>query len=201
MQQAIEQFRINIDRARHLSTIFQAFEDMTTDVIDLSDVLRSEIVLAVSALDHFIHDLVRLGMLDIFQGKRPFTKAYNKFPVPLHTTHSAISDLQNIEWLDSVIRQSHGWKSFQTPNNIADAIRLIVEKNLWDEVGDVLNLSAEEVKTKLKAIVDRRNKIAHEADLDPTLPNARWPITRSDIDQSVDFVHSVGEAIYQVVRS
>jgi len=47
-------------------------------------------------------------------------------------------------------------------------------------------------------IVDRRNQIAHEADLDPTNPGARWPINALLVDDTVDFIEKVGDAIYEV---
>jgi hypothetical protein len=201
MKQALVQFRINMDRVRHLSSIFHAFENITTEAIDLSDVLRAELVLAVSVLDHFIHDLVYFGMIEIYTGRRAFTTAYYKFPIPLRAAHHALSDAATTEWLETVIRQTHGWKSFQNPKNIAEAIRLISDINLWDEVGKAMNLSATDIKTELKTIVDRRNKIAHEADIDPTCPGVRWPITQDDVDRAVDFIHSLGEIIYQVIQS
>lgn len=199
MKQAIDQFRTNIERVRQLSTIFEVFVGMTTDAIDLSDVLRAELVLAVSALDHFIHEIIYFGMLEICKGSRTHTDAYYRFSVPLQATHSAIDNSQTTEWLETVIRQAHGWKSFQNPDNIAEGIRLISSVKLWNEVSQVMRLSPKDVKLKLKMIVDRRNKIAHEADMDPTVPGSRWPIYKADVDQAVDFIHTLGETIYQVI--
>jgi hypothetical protein len=60
-----------------------------------------------------------------------------------------------------------------------------------------MSLSKDDVKTRLKLIVDRRNKIAHEADIDPGHPGTgtRWPITRADVDSSLDFIEELCEAI------
>ena len=63
MKPAFDQFRTNIVRVRNLGSIVDALASQTTGVLDLSDVLRAEIVLAVSALDQFVHEIVRLGML------------------------------------------------------------------------------------------------------------------------------------------
>jgi len=40
------------------------------------DLLRSQVVYAVSAFDKLIHDLVRIGMVQIFSGARPATAKY-----------------------------------------------------------------------------------------------------------------------------
>lgn len=67
------------------------------------------------------------------------------------------------------VQQSrHGWDMsfFQDPAKVADAIRLVSRKKLWEEVGTLLGKNDADVKSRLKLIVDRRNKIAHEADMD-----------------------------------
>ncbi len=57
--------------------------DRVEVVVDLNDLLRAEMVLIVSALDHFVHELARLGMMEIWRGIRPATAAYLKFSVSL----------------------------------------------------------------------------------------------------------------------
>jgi len=47
--------------------------------------------------------------------------------------------------------------------------------------------------------VDRRNKIAHEADMDPANPGFRWPINGVMATDSLDFITRVAEAIFKVV--
>jgi hypothetical protein len=69
---------------------------------------------------------------------------------------------------------------------------------LWEAVGNDLGVPPKDVKTRLKLIVDRRNQIAHEADLDPTSPGARWPINAPLVNDTVDFIEKVGVAIYKV---
>ena len=59
-------------------------------------------------------------------------------------------------------------------------------------------LGAPQTKAQLCAIVDRRNKIAHEADLDPGNPGERWPIDRPLVEEAIDFIESTIRAIYEV---
>lgn len=61
-------------------------------------------------------------------------------------------------------------------------------------------MSAEDARRKLHAVPDRRNKIAHEADLDPTDPEARWPITPEIANEAISFLISLAHAIYSVVK-
>ena len=77
-------------------------------------------------------------------------------------------------------------------------MRLVSDVELWAAVGTQLSRPSADVKTQLKLIVDRRNKIAHEADMDPTPPRSRYPITRNLVDTSLDFLENVANAIIAV---
>ena len=56
------------------------------------------------------------------------------------------------------------------------------------------------VKSRLSAIVKRRNQIVHESDLDPTFPGTvtRWQISPIDVSDTLEFVQDVCEAIHIV---
>jgi hypothetical protein len=47
-------------------------------------------------------------------------------------------------------------------------------------------------------IVDRRNKIAHEADMDPANPGFRWPINQQMASDALDEIERVAEAVFKV---
>jgi hypothetical protein len=198
MQTALDQFDQNLRRAKELGSLFEVVQSMTTSALDLTDILRAEIVQAVSSLDHFIHELVRMGMIEIAEGKRPQTKAYERFQVPTSAIESAIQGVPHAKWLGEAIRESHGWQSFQQPDKIAEAIKLISPIKLWDEVAKVLKSTAQNVRDDLQIIVDRRNKISHEADTDPANPGFRWPITPDLANYVVSFIDALVRAIFTV---
>lgn len=198
MLSAQEQFKENLKRARELGELANAVQAITTSAIEVSDLWRAQIVLVVSALDHFIHELARLGMVESAKGTRPKTDAYLRFEMPLSATEAAMTGTAHETWVGETVREKHSWQSFQDPDKLADAIRLISPVKLWEEVGKELGLLPKDAKTRLKLIVDRRNKIAHEADLDPTNPGFRWPITARLANDTIDFVEKVGDAIYKV---
>lgn len=206
MQAAIEQFRENLSYVKNLATIHQAFAaGNTTPTSDLSDILRAEMVLTVSALDKFIHDLVRMGMLEILSGHRPPTPAYLRFQFSMEVvifTRSNPTEEELLDYVGEEIRNRQEWQSFQYPDKIADAIRLISQIDLWKEVANQLGITeAKTVKERLKLFVDRRNKIAHEADNipTPTLPGGRWPIDPALAHEAVEFIEQLAEAIYTLV--
>lgn len=201
MLSAFDTFLSNLNRARALGGLFTALSHTTTPALDLTDLLRAQLVLAVSAFDQFIHELARVGVLETFEGRRPPARAYLRFEVSLEALSQILTRPADSTTLDQEIRLRHSWLAFQKPDKVADAIRLVTDKALWEEVGARTGISAADVKARLGAIVDRRNQIAHEADLDPTDPTrqTRWPIRRDDVDSAAGFLEGVGRAIVEIV--
>ena len=124
MQVAIDQFRANLARVRNLGNIYNTLNPQTTAVIDFSDILRSELVMVVSVLDYYIHEIVRLGMLEVYRGTRPETPAFLRFQISLESVRQAVSDPTSDDWLENEIRERHSWRSFQQADHIAEGIRL-----------------------------------------------------------------------------
>jgi RiboL-PSP-HEPN len=202
MLSAIEQFRANLLAVRNLDAIYRAVNALNTVALDLSDILRAEIVMIVSALDQYVHEVTRLGMLEIYQGQRTQTAAFLQFPITMESALLGISAPLDESWLDDQIKTRHGFQSFQTPDKIANAVRLFSDKPLWNEVAARMNIPPDNLKQRLKLIIERRNKIAHEADSNPSFPyfpGKRWTIDEGDVKDSIDFIEQVAETIHLVV--
>lgn len=199
MKAALDAFEVNIQRVRDLAGLVAALDTMTTPALDVSDLLRAQLVLGVSAMDTFIHELTRLGILESLRGTRPATPALSRFKIHLDLHLQASGGPIAITAIDAAVRESHSYLAFQQPDKIADAIRLISAVALWDAVGARLGRPARDIKEQLAVVVDRRNKIAHEADLDPSSPGARWPISKVDVDTATGFLDHLCHAIFVVV--
>jgi hypothetical protein len=79
---------------------------------------------------------------------------------------------------------------------------LIGGNTIWDKVGAILGMSSSDVRTQLDLIVDRRNCIAHESDVDPSLGiGEKYPIDFSLVDKAVGFLNSVVHAIHQIAQA
>ena len=201
MQAAIDQFRWNLQRVRNFGSLYQILSTQTTSALDLSDLLRAELVMVVSALDLYVHELVRLGMLESLRGQRPQTSQFHDFQVTLGATIQGISTPGSDVWLDDQIRARNNRRTFQNPGDISSAIQLVSNMDLWDSVATHLNLPRQDVTAQLRVIVDRRNKIVHEADSDPSYGQIGnlWPLSFTLTDDAVTFVEQVVEAVHAVV--
>ena len=204
MKAAIDQFHLNMEYVRNLGALRNNLDALTTVALDTSDISRVELVMAVSALDHYIHEIVRIGMLEIYNKRRSETPSFLKFPVLLEGALQGIN-LRDENWLDNEIRIRHGWRSFQRADKISEAIRLISNVKLWDEIAKNLETNSCDLTKRLNLIIDRRNKIAHEADMkpdsriSPSSPNNRWDIDDGLVEEAIDFIVLIAEAIYKVI--
>lgn len=196
MKTSNRRFQINLDRAENLIGIHESINDATTKALDCSDVLRGCLVMAVSALDLFVHDLVRIGILDTYRGRLPPTKSFRNITVPLGTLLATSDPLLEFDWLEETIRQQHGWRSFEHPKNITEALRLVSDDDHWAVCGKQMKISASEVQTGLASIIDRRNKIVHEFDVNPIDPQELFPINPTMVKEAVGFIREVGNGIY-----
>ena len=205
MRTSLDLFHANVSRSRDLANIARAMSAQTTAVLDTTDILRASLMMAVSSLDYFIHAIVRIGMLEAYRAERIRTPAFLRFQVTLNGILQASSGADSEGWLDQQIRARHGHQSFQMPESIAEAVRLVSDAPLWDEVAQRQERDAREVTDRLKLIVQRRNKIAHEADIMPDYAGQiihsalRSPIDPSMVDDAIDFIEQVAEAIYALV--
>ncbi len=201
MKSAHDRFSANIARTRDLRALFVNLKATTTAALDLTDILRAAIVSAVSAFDTLIHEITRIGMLEIYQNTRPRTDAFGRFRIPMENVLLVITTPGSTQWLEDEIRRQHSWLSFQQPDKVAEAIRLFCGKELWKEVGTRLGIDTKSAKNRLALIIDRRTKIAHESDMDPSSPGARWPIDELLVQEAIDTIESIANALFDVVTT
>lgn len=205
MQRAFDQFTNNMKYVAELDALYLYLRDTLHLPNDLSDLLRAEWVYTVSAIDKLIHELIRIGMIEAFQGRRAKTKKFLSFNISLNTHTSIVSShLITVPpaeyWFDQEVIQKHKTLSFQEPEKIADGLSLIwEEQHKWQTIGTAMALDQNDLITRLKTIIARRNQIVHEADLD-LLSGVRNPILKSDVEIVVPFITKLAGEIFNAVR-
>ena len=119
---ALQQFEGNIRRAHDLVGLARAVTASTSPVLDISEILRSSLVGAVSALDHYVHATVRALMIDVQEGRRVRSQHFEDFRVPLSVVEQAMSGAACEAWLGEEVRRQHAFLSFQHPERIAGRV-------------------------------------------------------------------------------
>ncbi|MFN9736868.1 MAG: hypothetical protein ACK544_24020 [Microcystis sp.] len=126
MQLAIEQFRLSIARVRDLIAIHNSLKSQTTPALDVSDILRAALVLTVSALDYYIHEVVTLGMLEIYRGQRSEPSAFSSFQVSLDgARQERLIAISIGPWLENEIQQNYGSFFGQESRSISEVLPMI----------------------------------------------------------------------------
>jgi hypothetical protein len=123
--------------------------------MSFDDLLRFQIVYAVSAFDKLIHDLVRIGMVDIFTGKRSPTAKYlaERISMNAYGTLSAATIPPKEYYFEQEVISKLKALTFQSPDSVADGLSYIWdEKYKWQRIGAMLKSTELEAKTQLKLI-------------------------------------------------
>lgn len=194
-------FHKNIMQASELGALYEHLRPLVPVPGQFDDLLRSQVVNAVSAFDKFMHDLIRIGMVQMFEGLRPPTGKYLNEAVAIqHLSGLAIGAVPPPPVrFEAIVREKHSTLSFQDPGKIADGLSYIWdEKQKWQKIASGLGMADDEAKRRQKLIVARRNAIVHEADLDP-VTNQKQLIAREEAAEISNFLRALGDQICHLV--
>lgn len=96
--------------------------------------------------------------------------------------------------------------TYQDPERLADGIRLCSPVELWNEIAIKLGATpgtkadeAKKLKQQLSLLVRRRNQIAHEGDLQPTVLREPWPIVQTDLMLVANLVEKLVRTIDSLI--
>lgn len=160
----IENFRNSIAGIQSKFDMVKRLEDEGL-IQESKDILRSQVVFLLSAMDFYMHEIVKYGILKIFKGERARTNSYKEFIVSLETVEKAIANPESVDWLDAEIVHRNHHKTFLEPDKIKGQLNLISTKKIFTtpatEISDNSTLTND-----LKDLYKRRNAIAHQTDRD-----------------------------------
>lgn len=201
MQQSYQRFIILVKDTENVEVLYNYFDKSMAVSVDISDLLRWQWIQCVSAFDKSMHDLVRVGMLEIFVGNRIPTPKYNTFQIDIQTYGDMTNNLIDAGLIfERKIILKHSFLAFQDPNKVADALSFIWNENdKWGKISNLLGMAKNDCTTYLKNIVIRRNQIVHEGDYTDILMK-RQDIYPQDVIEIREYILKLGEAIYDCVK-
>ena len=201
MSKPIDNFHLQIIEVKKLNDIFQYSQHVLTTGIDISGILRAQIVFSVSALDNYVHNIVLFGVASILRNKKPLPISFGKLTLGLDSVNMLMNDSEVIDTyalIEEKIKHNLSWKSFQHPDKIAEALRIICDKKIWNELENMMKIPAKSIKEQLQLIVKRRDSIAHEADFD-IVNQCQYTINSGDVKTAVNFIISLVYMIDSIV--
>jgi hypothetical protein len=197
MNPEIAAFKIEVDGAKYLLGLAQILRRADA-AADVTEIYRAALVKTVSGYDKFIHDLVYRGMLEAAYGRRRQTDAFGRFRVSVLASLSAASGELIDTWFGSEIVSNHGYLAFQMCEKVADAVRLISDVQLWNEISRKMRVGSPDLKAQINWVISRRNQIVHEADIDPVVKTEKRGITKQEALKSITLLYRVAREIDRV---
>lgn len=131
------------------------------------DIWRSQIVFAESALDFYIHELSKYGMMQIFTNHWVSTPKYKNFQVAMSAVEEGIKNPESNDWLEQFLNQRFRREVYLSHESMREQMNLLglsltnIFETAFPKTGD------ENYRTGAKIVTDlfnRRNQIAHQSD-------------------------------------
>lgn len=190
-----ESFKSAISRARHLVGVFTHLSGIHTNALDVSDILRASVVLGISALDHLVHQLFLAEVRTRAEAGRSIKKLEIPFSILCH------DDIERVEKIVEYVRGRNSYLTFVHPDKLGEVLNYFFE-HPWNSISSHLGMPTTEVKQRLRRLYSWRNRIAHEADINPSYAGvALWPIAQDDVQDGLDDLEKLGMAIVHLFRT
>lgn len=182
----LARFSADAQRARDLVGLGQALGVMTVGVVDASDLYRASLVQVVAGLDFYVHGVVLERAVDMVMGRVPpdFGRSAR-----MGLSLASVEELANAPTAADreLLARGHiaerlTLETFQRPDDIAAALALVGVGACWKAA---FGTGAGAAKTALSLVVRRRNRIVHQADMDPLTPSTPTPISADDALDSI----------------
>lgn len=167
--------------------------------IQYKDVLRSQVVFLDSALDFFMHEVTKYGMVQIFQGVWEKTERYDNFTIRLGEISDILRNPEQENWFLDIVNDSYAEDTFMSSDAVIGQLNLIGVK--WQSVADrafyeqgSTTPTKDKFKQTLSNLFRRRNQIAHQADcLHET--GTKIDIEREDVEKYIADIEKIVTAI------
>jgi RiboL-PSP-HEPN len=199
---AVAAFNHAMDRAKQMVVLYDALSALRPGDPANDDALRSAYIQAVSSFDFFAHELTAIEAR--FRCANSVVTRNITLPMEIMT----IADYDTrVAAVETNVRQSNSYKAFVDPGKLGQMLSCYCDEP-WSKIAAYVNRdineadrrSAERIKGQLKSIWKRRNKIAHEADVNPTLAGiSLWPIDKQDAELTINFVKQIGDHLPMVI--
>lgn len=189
-------FKQFCDNIANIRTKFNIFDTLNKEGHneEAEDILRSQVVFLMSALDFYMHEIVKYCLLQIFKGDRQKTNSYKNVAVSIEVVEKALKNPESVDWLSEDISHRNSHQAFMSSSEIKRILSLISTKKIYNDIENELNMSRQ-LSNKLEEVYKRRNKIAHQADRDHDT-NSLYEINRDDVEAYIILLESVVKVIH-----
>lgn len=190
----LKQFNNSIEVVRQKDEIIQFLSAHGQSTLEIR---QSQIILLMSALDLYIHDIVKYCIIQKFNGNQTKTKQYKELLIPMQSVELAIQNPESSDWLDEVITNINQYKSFTSYGKIKNQLEAV---GLKSKKFKELLLKTESdfgVSNLIEKLRLLRNRLAHQDQ--ESINSLESELTEEKINQYIDFIYQLVQDIHQTI--
>ncbi|MFC8621637.1 hypothetical protein [Streptomyces anulatus] len=204
-----EAFTTNMAYARKMVDAGRYLAPFQPATVDVDDFYRAAWVQAVAAIDHWFHEELYRRVADLAAKDSPdMPQRLRNYEIPLHRVEAVRrGDIELAEAVVEHVREKWANASLQNPGKISEALKMVTDANIWQGAakqisawhGNRTTYTEKTLKSQYVAITDRRNRIAHDADLIDGDLKQRRPITEHDVTDAINWIDRIALAVASVL--
>ena len=200
----------NLSYARRRVKAGRMLTPFRSPTIDIDDFYRAAWVQAVAAIDHWLHEEVLRRVAELtLQDSPAMPPQLRRYELPLHRVEAVRrGEVTLSEAVVEHLREKLAVQALQHPGKISEVLRLVTEKKVWYEAAGCINqhffqgrttFNEKKLRSRYLEITQRRNKIAHDADLIDGDLKQRRPIDEAEVTDAIDWIERIALAIAHVL--
>lgn len=190
----LKQFNSSIEVVRQKDEIIQFLSAHGQSILEIR---QSQIILLMSALDLYIHDIVKYCIIQKFNGNQTKTKQYKELLIPMQSVELAIQNPESLDWLDEVITSINQYKSFTSYGKIKNQLEAVgIKSKKFSEL--VLKTESDfGVSDLIEKLRSLRNRLAHQDQ--ESINSLELELTEEKINQYIGFIYQLVQDIHQTI--
>ena len=190
----LKQFKSSIEVVRQKDEIIQFLSAHGQSTLEIR---QSQIILLMSALDLYIHDIVKYCIIQKFNGNQTKTKQYKELLIPMQSVELAIQNPESSDWLDEVITSINQYKSFTSYGKIKNQLEAVgIKSKKFSEL--VLKTESDfGVSDLIEKLRSLRNRLAHQDQ--ESINSLGSELTEEKINQYIGFIYQLVQDIHQTI--
>ncbi|MFD7464097.1 hypothetical protein [Streptomyces tendae] len=205
-----EAFMTNLSYARRMVKAGRMLTPFRSPTIDIDDFYRAAWVQAVAAVDHWLHEEVLRRVAELTVKDSPeMPPQLRRYELPLHRVEAVRrGEVTLSEAVVEHLREKLAVQALQHPGKISEVLRLVTEKKVWYEAAGCINqhffqgrttFNEKKLRSRYLEITQRRNRIAHDADLVDGDLKQRRAIDEAEVTDAIDWIERIALAIAHVL--
>ena len=164
------------------------------------EIYRSQIVFLESALDFYIHEISKYGVISIFTKRWSKTEKYNNFKIPMSVFETGIRNPESTSWLAEYLNSRFSVEVYLSSESMKDQLNMLglCFHSIMETAFPIPSNPDEpykEGKIIVKELFERRNQIAHQSDRKHATAE-RNDISKEYVQKCISDVKKLVEAIH-----